>query len=273
MTAGIDIVGCPSPTVRSAEPSHTRPPTSGTTRVRSTSSSTRSASERSGRRRTRPSLSTYGTRIRASGGHGLRELALERPDATRVGPRLGRCRGHVDPGRRLLEPVFEAQPGGRAGSRSRPNPMLFRSPPQMVDQAVRFSGARAQYHREVAGDGGRDRSDRGGDVPRAQRQRHGQLHRRPGDCRSRCHRTRPAPARRRGSADTQRMGPVVTLMMGRVEDWLRVVVDRDGLTIDPDALPWSGVAVFKRAYGEFRSEASGRACWARRSATTTTGRS
>jgi hypothetical protein len=53
--------------------------------------------------------------------------------------------------------------------------------------------------------------------------------------------------------DTQRMGPVVTLMMGRVEDWLRVVVDRDGLTIDPDALPWSGVAVFKRAYGEFRT--------------------
>ena len=48
------------------------------------------------------------------------------------------------------------------------------------------------------------------------------------------------------------MGPVVTLMMGRVEDWLRVVVDRDGLTIDPDALPWSGVAVFKRAYGQFR---------------------
>jgi transaldolase len=47
------------------------------------------------------------------------------------------------------------------------------------------------------------------------------------------------------------MGPVVTLMMGRVEDWLRVVVDRDALVIDPDALPWSGVAVFKRAYGLF----------------------
>ena len=46
--------------------------------------------------------------------------------------------------------------------------------------------------------------------------------------------------------DTQRMGPVVTLMMGRVEDWLRVVVDRDGLTTDPDALPWSGVEVRPR---------------------------
>jgi len=41
-------------------------------------------------------------------------------------------------------------------------------------------------------------------------------------------------------------------MMGRIEDWLRVLVERDGLTVDPDALPWSGVAVFKRAYREFR---------------------
>jgi transaldolase len=53
-----------------------------------------------------------------------------------------------------------------------------------------------------------------------------------------------------GSTDT--MGPVVTLMMGRLEDWLRVQVDRDGIIADPAALPWSGVAVFKRAYALFR---------------------
>jgi transaldolase len=53
--------------------------------------------------------------------------------------------------------------------------------------------------------------------------------------------------------DTSRMGPVVTLMAGRVEDWLRVLVERDGITVDPDALPWSGVAVFKRAYQEFQA--------------------
>jgi transaldolase len=41
-------------------------------------------------------------------------------------------------------------------------------------------------------------------------------------------------------------------MMGRLEDWLRDVVDRDGLTVHPSALPWSGVAVFKRAYGEWQ---------------------
>jgi transaldolase len=44
------------------------------------------------------------------------------------------------------------------------------------------------------------------------------------------------------------MGPVITIMMGRLEDWLREVVERDALTVHPSALPWSGIAVFKRAH-------------------------
>ena len=52
---------------------------------------------------------------------------------------------------------------------------------------------------------------------------------------------------------TDQMGPVITIMMGRIEDWLRVVLDRDGLVVDPAALAWSGVAVFKRAYAEWQS--------------------
>ena len=51
---------------------------------------------------------------------------------------------------------------------------------------------------------------------------------------------------------TEDMGPVITIMMGRIEDWLRVIVDRDRLVVDPAALPWSGVAVFKRAYSVWR---------------------
>jgi transaldolase len=47
------------------------------------------------------------------------------------------------------------------------------------------------------------------------------------------------------------MGPVITLMMGRLEDWLRVQTERDGIVADPTVLPWSGVAVFKRADAEF----------------------
>ncbi|MEP6640030.1 MAG: transaldolase family protein, partial [Chloroflexota bacterium] len=61
---------------------------------------------------------------------------------------------------------------------------------------------------------------------------------------------------RRREADglpVESMGPVITLMMGRLEDWLRVQSERDGIVADPTALPWSGVAVFKRAYAEFQS--------------------
>jgi transaldolase len=47
------------------------------------------------------------------------------------------------------------------------------------------------------------------------------------------------------------MGPVITLMMGRLEDWLRTLTERDGILADPTVLPWSGIAVFKRAYAEF----------------------
>jgi transaldolase len=49
------------------------------------------------------------------------------------------------------------------------------------------------------------------------------------------------------------MGPVITVMMGRLEDWLRVQTERDGIIADPTALPWSGVAVFKRTVAEFRA--------------------
>jgi len=51
---------------------------------------------------------------------------------------------------------------------------------------------------------------------------------------------------------TNDMGPVITIMVGRVEDWLRVLVERDGTVVHPSALAYSGVAVFKRAYQIFQ---------------------
>ena len=51
---------------------------------------------------------------------------------------------------------------------------------------------------------------------------------------------------------TDDMGPVITIMVGRVEDWLKVLVDRDGIVVHPAALAYSGVAVFKRAYRVFQ---------------------
>jgi transaldolase len=51
--------------------------------------------------------------------------------------------------------------------------------------------------------------------------------------------------------DVSRMGPVCTIMVGRLDDWLKAVATRDVLTIDPGYLEWAGVAVFKQAYRIF----------------------
>lgn len=52
--------------------------------------------------------------------------------------------------------------------------------------------------------------------------------------------------------DVSTMGPVVTIMVGRLDDWLKTVVAREGIFIDASALEWAGIATFKRAYGIFR---------------------
>ena len=52
--------------------------------------------------------------------------------------------------------------------------------------------------------------------------------------------------------DVSAMGPVCTIMVGRLDDWLKAVAKRDVVTVDPGVLEWAGVAVFKRAYEIFR---------------------
>lgn len=58
--------------------------------------------------------------------------------------------------------------------------------------------------------------------------------------------------RRAEGGETASMGPVVTIMVGRLDDWMKTVVERDGLDVDPAHLEWAGVAAFKQAYGVFR---------------------
>ncbi|MGA7989148.1 MAG: transaldolase family protein [Candidatus Dormiibacterota bacterium] len=60
--------------------------------------------------------------------------------------------------------------------------------------------------------------------------------------------------RRRESegSDIASMGPVCTIMVGRLDDWLKVVMERDGVSVDPGFLEWAGVAVFKKTYALFR---------------------
>lgn len=151
----------------------------------------------------------------------------------------------------LLRPAFERF-GGRQGRLSmQTNPTFWRTPDQMLAQGVHFDGLApniiVKFPATSVGIGVMEEATyRGVSV----------------NCTvsfSVAQAVAAAEAVERGlrrreaeGLDTDRMGPVITIMMGRIEDWLRVQVERDGIVADPAALPWSGVAVFKRAYGVFR---------------------
>jgi transaldolase len=52
--------------------------------------------------------------------------------------------------------------------------------------------------------------------------------------------------------DISTMGPVCTIMVGRLDDWLKVVMEKENISIDPGYLEWAGVAVFKKTYQLFQ---------------------
>lgn len=58
--------------------------------------------------------------------------------------------------------------------------------------------------------------------------------------------------REREGKEIETMGPVCTIMVGRLDDWLKVLVEKDNVAIDPGYIEWAGVAVFKKTYRIFR---------------------
>ncbi|MCV0402598.1 MAG: transaldolase [Chloroflexi bacterium] len=152
----------------------------------------------------------------------------------------------------LLMPAFEAS-GGRAGRLSvQTDPTLFRDPAGMVTQAYGFTQLApniiVKFPTTIAGVAAMEEASyRGISVNATVSFSVAQA-------------VAAAEAVQRGierreaeGLPTDDMGPVITIMMGRIEDWLKVVADREGLVLDPAALAWSGVAVFKRAYSEWQS--------------------
>jgi transaldolase len=48
--------------------------------------------------------------------------------------------------------------------------------------------------------------------------------------------------------DISTMSPVCTVMCGRLDDWLKIVAEKEDIIVDPACLEWAGVASMKRAY-------------------------
>ena len=149
-------------------------------------------------------------------------------------------------GAALLTPVFEAT-GGRKGRLSlQTNPANYRDPARMADQAVHFSSLapniQVKFPATEAGIAAIEEATARGvvingtvafTVPQA---------------------IASAEAVERGlrrydaaGGDTSAFSPVCSLMIGRLDDWVKVLVERDDIALDPGAANWAGIAVFKRA--------------------------
>ena len=62
-----------------------------------------------------------------------------------------------------------------------------------------------------------------------------------------------AAAERSGRGDAATIRPWVTLMVGRLDDHLRRVMERERVTVEPGLLDWAGIAVFKKSTALFRA--------------------
>lgn len=151
---------------------------------------------------------------------------------------------------KLLEPAFRAS-GGRNGRLSiQTDPRLHRDAAALVEQAIRFSSLADNIivklpATAVGIQAIEEATYRGVSVnvtvsfTVAQAVQAAEAIERGLDRRTRDH----LPEREFGS--------VVTIMGGRLDDWLKQISARERLLIEPGYLDWAGIAVLKRAYRIF----------------------
>ena len=181
----------------------------------------------------------------------VHELAAANPDWSELDLTWAIVEEMAARGAAVLEPVF-VRTRGLAGRLSlQTNPANHRNADRMVEQALRFQALapnmQVKFPATAAGMVAIEEATARGvsinatvsfTVPQA---------------------IAAAEAVERGLAlraaageDTSTMSPIVTIMIGRLDDWMKVLVERDNLAVHPDAPNWAGIAAFKRAYGIFR---------------------
>jgi transaldolase len=152
---------------------------------------------------------------------------------------------------RLLEPIFETQHGRNGRLSIQTDPRLFRDSDAIVEQALAFNRLAPNMIVKIP-------VTRAG-IPAIEEATYQGVSINATVCFTLAQCVAVAEAVERGfrrreadGKDIESMGPVCTIMVGRLDDWLKWVMERDRLTVDPGFLEWAGVAVFKKTYGLFR---------------------
>ena len=152
---------------------------------------------------------------------------------------------------KLLEPVFTGQRGRNGRLSIQTDPRIYRDAAAIVEQAVAFSRLAPNMIVKIpatkAGIAAIEEATRRGisinatvcfTLPQciavAEAVERG-LRRREAD-----------------GNDIDSMGPVCTIMVGRLDDWMKVLIEKREISVDPGITEWAGVAVFKKTYAIFR---------------------
>lgn len=181
----------------------------------------------------------------------VRQLAARNPTWSEVELTWALIEEMVTRGAAVLQPVFEREEGRKGRLSAQLNPANYRDPERMVEQAVRFDrlapNILVKFPATAAGIVGIEEATYRGininatvnfTLPQALAVAEAV--------------ERALQRREREGLDNSRMTPICTLMIGRLDDWVKVLVERDDIALNPDAANWAGIAVFKRAYGIFR---------------------
>ena len=151
----------------------------------------------------------------------------------------------------LLYPTFQAH-GGRNGRLSiQTDPRFYRDPQAIVSQAEEFSQIAPNMIVKIP--------VTGAGIPAIEEATYRGISINATVCFTLPQCIAVAEAVERGLTRRERegkeiagMGPVCTIMVGRLDDWLKVVAEKDNITTDPGYFEWAGVAVFKKTYEIFR---------------------
>jgi transaldolase len=181
----------------------------------------------------------------------IQRLIQKRPEATEDEIAWQVVRDISAKSAALLKPIFDAQ-GGRNGRLSiQTDPRLFRDTKAIVRQAEEFNKLAANMIVKIP-------VTRAG-IPAIEEATYRGI-----SINATVSFTLPqciavAEAVERGlkrrekeGKEISRMGPVCTIMVGRLDDWLKVAAEKENISIDPGYLEWAGIAVFKKAYHIFQ---------------------
>src|SRR6202011_3115527 len=181
----------------------------------------------------------------------IRQLLLERPSDTedQIGWQLVREISVKSAG--LLKPIFDAHRGRNGRLSIQTDPRFYRDTQHIVRQAEEFSRLAPNMIVKIP-------VTRAG-IPAIEEAIYSGISINATVCFTLPQCVAVAEAVERGlkrreqeGKDITAMGPVCTIMVGRLDDWLKVVVEKENIAIDPGYLEWAGVAVFKKAYQIFR---------------------